>query len=162
MALYKYKTKEIEIKQLKTDDNEINANVNGLEVKINFLDNFPLFVEENKEFHPLYAVKDEKNNIHIQYKGKTYKLDHQNKEGITTGEEVASGKIEPPMPGKILELKVKKGDKVEKNQTLLLMESMKLQVEIKAPFDGIVKTVNCSVDQMVNGGEMIVEIEEQE
>ncbi len=159
MAKYKYNETETEIKGLKFNNQVLSATINGSLTEVNaILDGNCIFIEEAGVFHPVYGVKDEKDNLHIHFKGETFKLTTLTNTKLSSNEEVASGKIETPMPGKILELKVKEGDKVEKNQTLLLMESMKLQVEIKAPFKGIVKSLNCEINQMVNGGEILVEI----
>jgi biotin carboxyl carrier protein len=161
MAKYKYNGKEIEIKGLKYTKKVLSANIDGERADINvLLSRDCLFVEENGVFEPVFAVKDEKDNLHIHFKGETFKLEQVGNIKLSSNQELQSGRIETPMPGKILELKVKQGDKVDKNQTLLLMESMKLQVEIKAPFNGIVKSLNCEANQMVNGGELLAEVEE--
>jgi len=48
------------------------------------------------------------------------------------------------MAGKILEIFVKVGDRVKKNDAIVMMETMKMNVRMFAPVDGIVKTVNVS------------------
>lgn len=161
MAHYRLKNADFEIKNVKMKENCLTASVNGENIEINIIENDPVFIEMDGVLHPLYATKDEKNNIYIQFQGKNFKLEHIAKEGIEIEDGVLSGKIQSPMPGKILELKVKQGELVEKDQVILLMESMKLQVEIKAPFNGVVKTLNCEVNQMVDSGELLVEIVEE-
>ena len=46
------------------------------------------------------------------------------------------GLITAPMPGKIVDLKVAIGDKVEKGQALVVIEAMKMQNELAAAIDG--------------------------
>lgn len=67
---------------------------------------------------------------------------------IQTGE----GTILAPMPGTITEVKVCQGDTVERGDTLLILEAMKMQNEIKAPFAGIVSAVEVTKGAAVNAG----------
>ena len=67
-----------------------------------------------------------------------------------------SVKINAPMPGKIVDVKVKVGDAVKKGQTILVLEAMKMENEICAPQDGTVATVECSVGDSVETGKVLV------
>ncbi len=49
--------------------------------------------------------------------------------------------IKAPMPGLIIDLKVKVGDEVKQNDALLILEAMKMENIIKSPGDGVVKAV---------------------
>lgn len=66
--------------------------------------------------------------------------------------------IEAPMPGTILNIKVKVGDVVKKNQPLLVLEAMKMENEIVSPVDGRIISIGVSNGQSVNPGEMLVQI----
>ena len=59
--------------------------------------------------------------------------------------------IKSPLPGVILEVKVKEGDVVKRGQTLLVLEAMKMENDIKADHDGTVKSI------LVSKGESILE-----
>lgn len=69
------------------------------------------------------------------------------------------GEIKPPMPGKIVAVKVKAGDKVEAGQTLLVLEAMKMQNELGAPGAGTVKEVKVAVGQNVEPKDVLVVLE---
>jgi len=47
--------------------------------------------------------------------------------------------VVPPMPGKVIEVRVKEGDRVRKGDVLLVLEAMKMRNEIASPVDGIVR-----------------------
>ena len=47
--------------------------------------------------------------------------------------------IVPPMPGKVIELRVKEGDRVRKGDVLLVLEAMKMRNELTSPVDGVVR-----------------------
>ncbi len=51
-------------------------------------------------------------------------------------------KIEAPMPGTILDIKVQAGQSVKKGDVLVILEAMKMENEIMAPCDGKVTGVN--------------------
>ncbi|KAF0697184.1 Aste57867_12104 [Aphanomyces stellatus] len=63
-----------------------------------------------------------------------------------------------PMPGKIVKVNVKAGDKIEADQALLIMEAMKMEHVIRAPRDGAVAEVNCEVGDFVSDGHVLVEL----
>ncbi|MBQ6907439.1 MAG: biotin/lipoyl-binding protein [Clostridia bacterium] len=67
-----------------------------------------------------------------------------------------SFKIESPMPGNILKLNVKAGDKVEKGQTVAILEAMKMENDIVSPNAGTVASVNVSVGDSINTGDVII------
>jgi 3-methylcrotonyl-CoA carboxylase alpha subunit len=68
------------------------------------------------------------------------------------------GKIISPMPGKVIQIKVEKGDKVKRGQTLLIVEAMKMENYITAPTDGEVEQVNVKVGEMVNSSTRLVNL----
>jgi len=80
---------------------------------------------------------------------------------VTQYEAVASGEgaVRAPLPGKIIDLRVKAGDKVSKGQPLLVLEAMKMEHTLAAPADGTVKTVRYAVGEQVVEGAELVEFE---
>ena len=72
---------------------------------------------------------------------------------------VAGGeKINAPMPGNILEVKVATGASVKKGDVLVILEAMKMENEIMAPCDGTVKQVLVNKGATVNSGDPLVVI----
>ncbi len=63
-----------------------------------------------------------------------------------------------PMPGKVLEVLVKEGDKVEAGQPLLVMEAMKMETTLAAEGHAIVAKVRVAVGQMVGHGDVLIEL----
>jgi biotin carboxyl carrier protein len=64
-----------------------------------------------------------------------------------------------PMPGVVLAVRVKPGDKVKRGQEVCLLESMKMELNIMASADGVVKNVCVSQGQNVAHGTVLVEFE---
>jgi len=55
--------------------------------------------------------------------------------------------VVPPMPGRVIELKVADGDRVSKGQTLLILEAMKMRGEVGSPADGVVRDIRVAAGQ---------------
>jgi len=69
------------------------------------------------------------------------------------------GHVGAPMPGKIIAVKCKVGDVVEKGAKLVTVNSMKMETEITAPVGGVVKPILASADDAVAGGDLLLEIQ---
>lgn len=77
------------------------------------------------------------------------------------GDLLAAGKgaLKAPMPSVVVEVKVAVGDKVEKGQAVVVLESMKTETVLRAEVDGVVKSVGCAKGEMVEEGRELVDIE---
>lgn len=64
-----------------------------------------------------------------------------------------------PMPGMVLKILVAPGDAVSKGLPLLVLEAMKMENNIKAESDGVVKAVNISEGQSVEKNQVMIEFE---
>ncbi len=78
--------------------------------------------------------------------------------GSEGGDEKGEGRIVTPMPGKIVDVLVKQGDSVEKDQPLLIMEAMKMEMTIRAGCAGIVDELPVSASDQVQDGALLVSI----
>lgn len=67
-----------------------------------------------------------------------------------------SVKVEAPMPGTILDVKVSVGDSVSSGSVLCILEAMKMENEIVAPQDGTVASVNVAKGDSVEAGQVII------
>jgi biotin carboxyl carrier protein len=67
--------------------------------------------------------------------------------------------IVAPMPGKVVRLLVKAGDKVEAGQGLLVVEAMKMQNEVRSPKTGTVERLLAREGHAVNAGEVLAWID---
>jgi biotin carboxyl carrier protein len=63
-----------------------------------------------------------------------------------------------PLPGRIVHVAVRPGDRIEKGDTLLVIEAMKMENEFKAGTSGTVAEVRVEAGQPVNGGDVLVVI----
>ncbi|XP_074478955.1 pyruvate carboxylase, mitochondrial-like [Sebastes fasciatus] len=70
------------------------------------------------------------------------------------------GQVGAPMPGKVLEVKVEVGSKVEKGQPLCVLSAMKMETVVNSPVSGTVKAIHVTTDSSLEGDDLILEIEE--
>lgn len=66
--------------------------------------------------------------------------------------------VTAPMPGNILDIKVKVGDTVEANTVVIMLEAMKMENEIYAGAAGRVTAINVTKGSTVNSGDVLVVI----
>tara|TARA_B100002052_G_C15849983_1_gene584535 strand:- start:37 stop:441 length:405 start_codon:yes stop_codon:yes gene_type:complete len=70
-----------------------------------------------------------------------------------------SGAISSSIPGKVVSIAVSEGMRVSSGEVVLILEAMKMQNEIKSPIDGIVKEINCTPGERVEGNVILVRID---
>lgn len=69
------------------------------------------------------------------------------------------GSVGSPMPGTVIDVRVKEGDKVEKGQPLIVLSAMKMEMVVQAPISGTVKSIIAEKDMKLEGDDLIMEIE---
>jgi biotin carboxyl carrier protein len=66
--------------------------------------------------------------------------------------------LNSPISGKVVNIKTKIGDKVKKGEVLLIIEAMKMEYIIRAPYDGIVNKINFKENDQIEIGQNTLEI----
>jgi len=77
-------------------------------------------------------------------------------------DEDKESEIGSSIPGNVYKVLVSEGDEVTENQNLAILEAMKMETNVTAPFDGIVKNVCIHEGDKVESGQLIFEIEKSE
>ncbi len=77
-----------------------------------------------------------------------------------SGAACESGAISAPMPGTVISVSVRKGDRVERRQLLVVLEAMKMETPLVSPYDGFVQAVHVDEGDRVAGGQVLIELEE--
>jgi len=62
------------------------------------------------------------------------------------------------MPGTVLSICRKEGEKVRGGDVVLVLEAMKMENEILSPADGTINKINCEEGKTVAGGEVLFEV----
>jgi propionyl-CoA carboxylase alpha chain len=78
---------------------------------------------------------------------------------VVPGSEGPSGGLKAPMPGKVIELRVRAGQSVRAGETLLVLEAMKMEHPMRAPEDGVVAELRVAVGDQVENGALLLVVE---
>lgn len=105
-----------------------------------------------------------KNKTFIHLDGRPIIVDHaeqKEKTSFQTDEHLAGADqgICAPMPGKILKIFVEENQQVAAKQNLVIVEAMKMEHNIRAPRNGMVKKINFNEGDLVDTGQEILELE---
>lgn len=124
------------------------------------------FLRIGTKLHKIDNVNYDGSEIEFSIDGSWHKVSVKDEQellldrlGFKTGNAVAEGSLKAPMPGKILEILVKEGDAVVKDQPLIILEAMKMENELKSPIDGTIIKIEAETGQSLEKNSPILEIE---
>jgi biotin carboxyl carrier protein len=165
----------------------MKAFVNKREFNITEKGDSPLSFEVNGKEVIINAISPAKNSMHLLYNSRSYNvelLEYRQDEKIALVrvnnssyeiklkdetddllEKLGIGQktnkiaqIKAPMPGKVLEIIVKEGDTVNKGDSLIVLEAMKMENIIKAPGTAVVKKVHAIKGNAVEKNQVLIEM----
>lgn len=132
--------------------------------------------QEDGSFHLLFAgkayqmevqeIRERGKEYHVRIDGHTLVLKVKDpldqlvsKMGLSSMVHQEVKELSAPMPGLVLEVDVKAGDSVDKGDTLLILEAMKMENVIKAPAEGVVAEVLVESGTAVENGQVLIRFE---
>lgn len=122
----------------------------------------------NNEVFNTYVSTEPKGNAYISSCGNIFNAIRKDiliKEDVFSGLGGVFGEdsntIVSPMPGKVIKINVKEGDKVKKGDILIVVEAMKMENNILANKDTVIEKVNTSVGEMVDSSRALIILEEK-
>jgi len=116
-------------------------------------------IEWNGRVYKLWAQRQH-NRLWIHYRGEAWcwTQDSHVSEKHKKKEQQIKGLIRSALPGRIDQIFIKKGDKIQKGQSLLVMSAMKIEYHFKAEAKGVVADVYCKQGQTVKFNQKLVKI----
>ncbi len=165
----------------------MKAFINNKEYNITEKGDSPVSFEVNGKEVTIDAFSPRKNTLHILYNSHSYNaelLEYRQEDKIALVkvnngiyeiklkdetddllERLGIGKgthkaqqIKAPMPGKVIDIKVKEGDSVNKGDGLLVLEAMKMENILKAPDAAIIKKIRVEKGKAVEKNEVLIEL----
>ena len=115
-----------------------------------------------KSFRVYLIKQNDKRYVHVR--GHNYTVQEPTAESVDSqmgavGSSEDKLVVKAPMPGKVIKVNVKEKDEVRKNQTLAIVEAMKMENEIKSSIDGFVKKIHVSPGDLVDSEKPLIELE---
>ncbi len=102
------------------------------------------------------TVHKSQSQLQLVSQHKRYIFNKVNHQSQSSG--VNKGDIVSPMPGKILQIKVKVGDKVKADQTLAVMEAMKMELTLKASVDAVVEEILVDNNEIITADSLLIRL----
>jgi 3-methylcrotonyl-CoA carboxylase alpha subunit len=99
---------------------------------------------------------------YVFVEGKVFKVKPVELTGMKKRTKKDEGDLSSPISGKVVSINVKKGDNVQKDDVLMVIEAMKMEYLIRAPYDCKIKKVNFKEKDQIEIGQTTVEISKKE
>lgn len=147
---------------------ESNPIIDGEEKDVAFVEQDDLFYAfewKNERFHCELVSRDQ-NKIVVSVNGVEYRFSMETifsyvRKGMIAGliQKDPIKQIVAPMPGKIVDIFLNEGDLVNAGDPILILEAMKMQNEILAECNGVLRKLKVATGQSVTKDELLIEIQ---
>ncbi len=155
-------------KTYEVDQNDQSIAVNGTDFQwdINKVsDGYFHILYQNKGYRAEIVKTDiASKTITIKINGRNYSVELKDKfdlllekMGMNKAAVLKVNSIKAPMPGLIIDLKIKTGDMVKQGDPLLILEAMKMENILKSPGDGVIKNLKVKKGDNVEKGQILIE-----
>lgn len=116
---------------------------------------------EGRSYQIYWARDKEKRYLSLEGEEIVVQEPATSQEGIEKHEEKSREDelmVKAPMPGKVIKINVSENESVRKNQTLAIVEAMKMENELKSTVDGYVKKIYISPGELVDSEKPLIEL----
>ncbi len=140
--------------------------VSDLDIVSNEANKFHI-LKDHKSYDAEIITKDlESKTYNVKVNNNTYTVSIEddldqliNKMGFELSASSHVNSIKAPMPGLILEIEVSVGQEIKENDTLLILEAMKMENVIVSPRDGVIKAISVEKGDAVEKNQLLIEFE---
>jgi biotin carboxyl carrier protein len=78
--------------------------------------------------------------------------------GVARRRRASDGRVRAPLPARVLRVDARAGEPVAPGQPLVTLSAMKMELTCEAPAAGVIETVACRVDELVEADQILVEL----
>lgn len=145
----------------RADQITIDVDGHALDARLHWHDSNHGEIVVNGAPHEFYAAQDD-NKLFIHFAGKVWDLTSVDEFAGAVADGDSGGVVSAPMPGVVVEVYAPEGSQVAEGDAVMIIESMKLQTEIKATVSGTVKTIGADAGASFDKGAVLIAIEADE
>ena len=165
-----YEKADTEVFYSRSRDGNYDLQINGEnhKAKVEYVseDELDLTLNGRKVFAAIIVMTD--GTCKVQINGKEYIMRRNDflvesselTENESTNHSSAANHLLSPIPGKIFKINVHEGDSVKKGDVVIVVDAMKMENNLVAKRDSVVKKIHVSLNQMVTGNFLLAELEE--
>ncbi len=148
------------------DEDQLSVNGDRFKIDLESLNGNGLHILRHSNRHiETYLQPYSNGNYDVQIDGKHLcaEVDLGLRSGKKTAEQSSvRGSISSPMPGVIVDILVEEGDFVSEDDPLLVQEAMKMQMKIRTPCSGIIKSIHTHPGDEVDKGKILMVLTPEE
>ncbi len=104
------------------------------------------------------VITEGENEKYVFVDGDVFKVRPVDLTGVKKTKKKEEGDLSSPISGKVVNIKTKEGSKVKKGDVLMVIEAMKMEYLIRAPYDGKIKKINFKENDQIEIGQNTVEL----
>lgn len=160
MAIYRVNIGEREY-HIEITESQIRVNGEPVDVNLLPLDESGLYLirrgDRKRELH-LHSQDDSRYEVMADGRHVVAQVEKDRGQPRQTSSGREDGDLVAPMPGIVISVPVEEGDTVERGQVLVVLESMKMQMLFRSPFDGQIAEIAIESSSSVEKGAMMVRV----
>jgi biotin carboxyl carrier protein len=152
--------------QLEGKDVLVNGNLTQMDFTESSNDFIHILLENKSYSAEVVNVNYNEKKAEIKINGKLYHISLKDEKdalmkslGIELNKVQSVSNLKAPMPGLVLEVLIKAGDKVNKGDCLLILEAMKMENLIKSPLDTTVKSIEINTGDKVEKNQVLIQFD---
>ena len=147
------------------DDRHVSVNGETYQVNFDMVSNQPVYslLLDGKSYEA--HIYEDKEGWEVLLQGTLYpatvidEREHRLRSALGSGpEQTGEFYLKAPMPGLVVDLPVSDGQEVKEGQVLVILESMKMQNELKSPRDGVVSRIRVKVGDNVERRQTLLSV----
>ena len=121
------------------------------------------FIRDARTIHKAHVITTHQQETKVWMDGRIYDLQFINPKEFSAQENQnqtsSNGALKAVMPGKVQRISVEVGQEVQEGDSLLVLEAMKMENDIKSKGQGVVKEIHVSPGDIVEGGALLMSFE---
>lgn len=134
-------------------------NSSSVAVRLKHIHGEEYSLTEGDETHPIF-IHQQVDRFQVMYKGQYYLL--QQIFGSADQTQHSGNQVLAPLTGKVIQVNVKVGDSVAQGDTLVVLESMKMETALVAPRDAVIESLGCQAGDQVANEQVLVQFVSEE
>lgn len=152
-------------RQVHVSNDSLTIGDKTLRFEINRVNPNNMYIRIDNSIYDVYDVHIVDDMVNFMHKGLLYSIPFKDEQaillakmGFKSGKKSNQGSVKSPMPGKITSIKKQVGDTVKAGESVVILEAMKMENELKSPISGIVEVIHVEEGKSVEKNTVLIEI----